>query len=102
MSTDQNEDLMRAAFAPARSLEPSEADVARVLARVRTSERRPAGPAGRGGWRRLAAPGLAALALLASGLYAVPATRAAIDQAAGTFAGWVSGDSADAPGRPLG
>jgi hypothetical protein len=102
MSTDRNENLMRAAFAPARSLEPSQADVARVLARVNSPARRPLSPADRGGWRRLAAPGLAALVLLASGLYAVPATRAAIDQAAGTFAGWVSGDSADAPGRPLG
>lgn len=102
MSTIEDESLMRAAFAPVRTLEPSEADIARVMARaarparcsslVRTPNR----------WRRLAAPGLAALALLAAGAYAVPATRAAIDDVAGTFAGWLRGEDAAAPGRPLG
>ncbi len=46
------------------------------------------------------------MALAAAGLYAVPTTRAAIDDVtgsiAGVFGGWMGGDSADAPGRPLG
>src|SRR5207247_5942508 len=63
----------------------------------RRATRRPKGS----DWRRLAAPGLAALALIAGGAYAVPATRAAIDDVVGTFAGYVAGDDADAPGRPL-
>lgn len=105
MSTHRDDDLMRAAFAPARALEPSEADVAAVIARVRTAPGRSPQPHGVG-WRRLAVPGLAALALLAGGAYAVPPTRAAIDNVvgnvAGTFDGWLGGDSAQAPGRPLG
>jgi hypothetical protein len=48
---------------------------------------------------------LAALVLVAAGLWSVPATRAALEDAGssvgGTFSGWVGGDSAEAPGRPL-
>jgi hypothetical protein len=48
---------------------------------------------------------VAGLAIVASGAYAVPVTRAAIDGLAGTvantFTGWIGGDSASAPGRPL-
>ena len=99
---DQNEDLIRAAFAPARSIDPSEADIRLVLARVHA----PAGKRVRfsncDGWKSFAISGLAAFALVVSGLYAVPVTRAAITGAAGAFAEWVSGDSAGAPGRPLG
>jgi hypothetical protein len=102
MSTTRDETLMRAAFAPARTIEPDEAEIARVVARA-------ARPAPRAwslvrftaGWRRLAAAGLAAVALLAGGAYAVPVTRAAIDDVAGIFAGWLHGDEAAAPGRPL-
>lgn len=39
MSTSRDDVAMRAAFAPARSLEPSDAEVARVLARVRAGKR---------------------------------------------------------------
>ena len=101
-----DESLLRAAFAPARQIEPSEAEVASVLARLRpatphSAKRRRSGA---GQWR-LALPGIAALALLLAGLYAVPSTRAAIEDAtdsvAGSFSGWLGGDSADAPGVPL-
>lgn len=108
MSEIRDEMLMRAAFAPARALEPSEADVARVLARAKTSSRRTLHLPTFAGWRALAAPGLAVLALLAGTAYAVPASRAAIDDVASSVAGtfafdkWMGGDSADAPGRELG
>jgi hypothetical protein len=101
MAVIRDESLMRAAFAPARNLEPSDADIARVLARARK-------PTGRSafrfanGRRRLLAPALAALVLLAGGAYAVPPTRAALGDLADTFSGWLSGDDSSAPGRPLG
>ena len=41
------------------------------------------------------------LALLAGGAYAVPPTRAAIEDITSDFAGWVAGDEAQAPGRAL-
>jgi hypothetical protein len=104
--TDRHEEiLMRAAFAPARELEPSAAEVARVLARVEAKPRRFPRLDVAGGWRRFALPGLAALALLAGGLYAVPVTRGAIEDAvagvAEAFTGYSRGDETDAPGRPL-
>jgi hypothetical protein len=102
MSSIQHETLMRAAFASARTIEPSEAEIARVVARATRPARRSALIRVPSRLRRLAAPGLAALALLAGGAYAVPATRAAIDDVAGTFAGWLRGQDAAAPGRPLG
>lgn len=107
MSTLQiDESLLRAALAPARSLEPSEAEVARVLARLESGAPRGAGrPRQQAGWRRLALPAIATLALLFAGFYAVPGTRAAIENAAGSVAGsfsnWLGGDSASAPGAPL-
>jgi hypothetical protein len=107
MSTLQiDESLLRAALAPARSLEPSEAEVARVLARLESGTPRDAGrPQREAGWRRIALPAIAALALLFAGFYAVPGTRAAIDNAAdsvaGSFSDWLGGDSASAPGVPL-
>jgi hypothetical protein len=101
-----DESLLRAALAPARGLEPSEAEVARVLARLGSGTPRGAGHSRRqAGWRRLALPTIAALALLFAGFYAVPGTRAAIENAAdsvaGSFSGWLGGDSAKAPGVPL-
>jgi hypothetical protein len=101
-----DERLLRAALAPARTLEPSEAEVAAVLARLEPGPPREARrPRPRAGWRRLALSALAALALLLAGFYAVPGTRAAIEDAtdgvAGSFSGWLGGDSADAPGTPL-
>jgi len=103
MATQQLDDgLLRAAFFPARALEPSETEVASVLARPRPETRRGAGRARReAAWRRLALPAVAALALLFAGFYAVPLTRAAFEDAAGSFSGWLGGDSAEAPGIPL-
>jgi hypothetical protein len=101
-----DEGLLRTAFSPARVLEPSEAEVASVLARLRpaTPHRAKRRRSGAGQWR-LALPGIAALALLLAGLYGVPLTRAAIEDAtssvAGSFSGWLGGDSAKAPGAPL-
>jgi hypothetical protein len=55
--------------------------------------------------RGIAAPTLAALALISAGAWAVPDTRAAIENAAGgvatVFDGWRGGDPASAPGRPI-
>jgi hypothetical protein len=105
-SLHTDEGLLRAAFAPARQIEPSEAEVASVLARLRpaTPHRAKRRRSGAGQWR-LALPGIAALALLLAGLYGVPLTRAAIEDAtssvAGSFSAWLGGDSAKAPGVPL-
>jgi hypothetical protein len=101
-----DESLLRAALAPARSLEPSEAEVARVLVRLESGTPRGASRSQwEAGWRRLALPTIAALTLLFAGFYAVPGTRAAIENAAGSvagsFSGWLGGDSAKAPGVPL-
>jgi hypothetical protein len=107
MSTLQiDQILLRAALAPARTLEPSETEVANVLARLEAETPRGARrPRRETGWRRLALPAFAALALLLAGFYAVPGTRAAIEDAAGNVAGsfssWLGGDSANAPGVPL-
>lgn len=106
MHSHDDEALARAAFAPVGNIEPDEDLVARVVARVsrgKTPSRRfalaPARP-------RFALQALAALALLGVALYSVPTTRAAIQDAGGSvggvFASWLGGDSADAPGKPLG
>lgn len=104
MLTDRDHNLIRAAFAPARALEPSEADVAAVLARVGPTTRRSKGTAPVI-WRRPMTVALAALLLLAVALYSVPTTRAALEDAGGAvggvFSGWLGGDSAEAPGKPL-
>jgi hypothetical protein len=50
---------------------------------------------------RTLAIALGVAALLGAGAYSVPATRAAVDGIADSFAAWVSGDSDQAPGRPL-
>jgi len=104
MDDARSESLMQAAFASVRTLEPTAAEVARAVARARG-----AGSASRlhwlPGWGRLAAPALAALILLMAGLYAVPATRGAIDDVVGTvaevFSGYSHGETKDAPGRAL-
>lgn len=101
-----DEALARAAFDPVRDMEPDEDLVARVVAQVgkrkkpsRRFDLAPARP-------RFALQALAALALLGATLYSVPATRAAIEQTGGSvggvFTSWLGGDSADAPGAPLG
>ena len=50
---------------------------------------------------RALAVAAAALAVLGVGTYAVPPTRAAIDDLAGAFSGWIGGDDGAAPGRAL-
>jgi hypothetical protein len=114
MLSDRDEALLRAAFAPVRDIEPDEDVVARVIARV--ERRRKAPPrfamtsisprrAMTSIRPRLALQALAALLVLAAALYSVPPTRAAIEGAGesvgGVFSGWLGGDSAEAPGRPL-
>lgn len=112
MIPDQNEPLMRALLAPARTLEPSEAEIASVLARVRPAKARTTSRRAADRPRPLVAgrprpwvAALAALVLVAAGLWSVPATRAALEDAGsgvgGAFSGWLGGDSAEAPGRPL-
>jgi hypothetical protein len=51
--------------------------------------------------RRALAVATSVLILLAGGAYAVPPTRAAIDDLTSTFAGWVASDEGPAPGRAL-
>jgi hypothetical protein len=99
-----DESLLRAAFEPARRLDPTPAEVASVLARAQAGRR--ALP--RSIWlsrQRQVALAVSALALLVTGLYTVPTTRAAIDNLTGTvaevFSGYRPGDEADEPGRPL-
>jgi hypothetical protein len=97
-----------------------------MLATILASERHPSSVAraradGAGGGRRhdrrhvaarprrgapkLALQALAALVLLGAALYSVPPTRAAIEGAkesvGGVFSGWLGGDHAEAPGKPL-
>jgi hypothetical protein len=59
----------------------------------------------RWGFPKLALQALAALAILGVALYSVPSTRAAIEGAGesvgGVFSGWLGGNSAEAPGKPL-
>jgi hypothetical protein len=105
MLSHHDEALARAAFAPVRDIEPDEDLVARVVARVgrrkKASPRFALAPAR----PRLALQALAALALLGTVLYSVPVTRAAIEgtgeSVGGVFSGWLGGDHAEAPGKPL-
>jgi hypothetical protein len=68
-------------------------------------DRRPGAARPRRGAPKLALQALAALALLGATLYSVPPTRAAIEGAGesvgGVFSGWLGGDHAEAPGKPL-
>jgi hypothetical protein len=105
MLSHHDEAFVRAAFASVRDIEPDEDLVARVVAQVvqrkKASPRFALAPAR----PRLALQVLATLVLLGAALYSVPATRAAI-QGAGesvgsVFSGWLGGDSAEAPGKPL-
>jgi hypothetical protein len=105
MLSDRDEALFRAAFAPVRDIEPDEDVVARVVARAgrgkKASPRLVLAPVR----PRLALQVLAALVLLGAALYSVPPTRAAIEGAGesvgGVFSGWLGGDHAEAPGKPL-
>jgi hypothetical protein len=102
---DPDDIMMRALLAPARALEPSEEEIANVLARVRPTSRRSGGSRRASGLPRTPAVALAALFLVAAAIWSVPVTRAALEEAGesvgGAFSGWLGGDSADAPGRPL-
>jgi hypothetical protein len=73
--------------------------------RGRRHDRRPGAARRRWGAPKLALQALAALALLGAALYSVPPTRAAMEGAGesvgGVFSGWLGGDSAEAPGKPL-
>lgn len=73
--------------------------------RGRRHDRRPGAARRRWGAPKLALQALAALAILGAALYSVPPTRAAIEGAGesvgGVFSGWLGGDSAEAPGKPL-
>jgi hypothetical protein len=101
MSTARDETLFRDAFAAARDLEPTDAEVAEVLARALGRRRwRPKLPPTTA-WRRIALPALTVVALATSGYVAVPPLRAALDDVAGTFADYLAGDESQAPGRPL-
>ncbi|MEA2362617.1 MAG: hypothetical protein QOD71_1762 [Thermoleophilaceae bacterium] len=81
------------------------AEFARVAAEAERTSRRPSAQPGRlfraGPRARALAIALGIAALIGGGTYAVPATRAAVDGIADSFAGWVSGDSDRAPGRAL-
>ena len=106
MLPDHDEALARAAFAPVRDIEPDEVLVAHVVARVaRGKKASPPRFALASARPRLVLRALAALALLGAALYSVPPTRAAIEGAGesvgGVFSGWLGGDSAEAPGKPL-
>jgi hypothetical protein len=94
--TDLWNRALRSAFAPAREVEPTDAEVQRVLALDAERSKRPAR-------RPVLRPALTACATLvmASGAYAVPATRAALDDVYGTISGWVSDDERSGPGRAL-
>src|SRR4051794_38719913 len=90
---------LRAALRPARALEPTDDELARVLALDAAPRRAPR--------RRRAATRLAIAAagavVIGYCTYAVPATRAAIDDVYGAMTDWIaSDDAADAPGRALG
>jgi hypothetical protein len=97
--------LVRALLAPARELEPSEEEVVKVLARVRPASRRSGAYRRASGRLRTPAVALASLLLVAAAIWSVPTTRAALEGAGegvgGAFSGWLGGDAADAPGRPL-
>jgi hypothetical protein len=105
MVPDPDDVLMRALLAPARALEPREEEIADVLARVNSASRRSGASRPPSGRLRPLVAALAALLLVAVGLWSVPATRAALEGAGesvgGAFSGWLGGDSVDAPGRPL-
>jgi hypothetical protein len=105
MVPDPDDILMRALLAPARALEPSEEEIASVLARARASSRRPGASRRASGRFRPPAAALASMVLVAAAIWSVPATRAALEGAGesvgGAFSGWFGGNAADAPGRPL-
>lgn len=73
-------------------------DLGAEFARVERSRRRSVTTVIPG---RALAVALSILVLLGAGAYAVPPTRAAIDNLTSTFAGWLAEDEGAAPGRAL-
>jgi hypothetical protein len=71
------------------------------VAAEREREARPVRASKRYGARPALAAAFSAVAILAGGAYAVPVTRAAIDDVADAFGGWVSGDDTGAPGQAV-
>ncbi len=106
MTAIHDEAFMRSAFASARELEPTDAEVADVLSRsgdgARARHRAASARSRRRQFeiRRLAPVAVALLVLLLAGYAAAPPVRAALDDIAGSFSGWLGGDG-DPPGRPL-
>ena len=92
----RDEAALRSAFSAARSLEPTDAEVMRVLSRTRRPAR---------STRRLlrAVPALGATVVLlgVGGYAAAPPIRAAVDGVTGTFSDWLTGNKDTVPGRPL-
>lgn len=90
---------------PVKLLDDLGVEFARVAAEAERTSRKPSGAAGRLFRVRLRAGTLAiavgAAALLGGGAYAVPATRAAVNEIADSFSAWIAGDRNSAPGRPL-
>ena len=76
-------------------------EFARVAAEDETARTRRPSLMGGGSGRRTLAMMSAIVVLASGGAYAVPTTRAAIDDLTGAFAGWVAGEDDDAPGRAL-
>ena len=101
MTQIPDETLMRAAFATARALEPTDAEVSAVLARAGSAAARSPRRPSRAFARRLAPFAAAATVLLGGGYAAAEPVRAALDDVAGTFSDWLGGDAGDAPGRPV-
>jgi hypothetical protein len=83
-----------------RLLDDLGAELARVSADAERASRKPR--LLRAGARARTLPiALATVAALAGTAYAVPATRAVVDDITGPFAAWVAGGDDSAPGRPV-
>lgn len=91
--TDFDDTILRAALAPARNLKPTDHEVACAIesARCTPTRRRP----------RAYVLALVAAILLSGSAYAVPTTRAAIEDITSPFAAWIAGDEDGAPGRAV-
>jgi hypothetical protein len=101
MTTPPEDTLMHAVWAPARSLDSTEAEIAAVLARFHPRAHRPA-RGHRPPALRFVATSLAALFIVAAGGYTVPTTRAAMQDVLSRFGGYFSGvGGSPPPGRPL-
>jgi hypothetical protein len=75
-------------------------DLGAEFGRIEAEDRRRTARADRSHRRSFLAALLAA-ALVGASLYAVPGTRAAVEDLTATFAGWIEGNDEDAPGTAL-